>query len=215
MAEERVERERRERELREERERKCREELDKLKAMEKERHHRAAQEAKAAQAASTKENHKLQQLISTHNANLNKPTTLNTTQTLPNNTSVNSSHNVSQSYDLTPVKKKVFKPSPNPENYDIDDKGSDESTDDDQAPKKKIPDWASGTQLKSALIRQFTNPPDLEAIFQTEFIPQPDLEKFFPNVKQNRRFKKRTSSAIWTSPVFKKGAIEEMRFTNR
>lgn len=209
IAEERVERERRERELREERERKCREELDKLKAMEQERHHRAAQESKAA----AKESHKLQQLISTHNANLIKPTTLNTTQTLPNNTSVNSS-NISCSYDLTPVKKKVFKVSTNPENYDIDDKGSDESTDDDQAPKKKIPEWASGTQLKSALIRQFTNPPDLEAIFQTEFIPPPDLQKFFPNVKRPR-FLKRTSSAIWTSPVFKKGSADEMRFTNR
>lgn len=31
-----------------------------------------------------------------------------------------------------------------PESYDIEDMGSDESTDDDEAPKKQIPKWATG-----------------------------------------------------------------------
>ncbi|XP_012943494.1 inner centromere protein A isoform X2 [Aplysia californica] len=199
MANERAERERVEKEKREEKERKIREEMEKLKAMEKERQQKnkmASQKAHQNQ----KEMAELQQMIDKHNATLNKAPApaLNTTQTLASNTSVDKSN----SYDMTPVKKKVYKPSPNPDNYDIDDKGSDDSTDDDDAPKKKIPEWALGNELRIAIIQQFSNPPDVEAIFRTQHIDAPNLELLFPMVKKYR-FKKRTSSAVWTSPVLK------------
>ena len=49
------------------------------------------------------------------------------------------------SYDMTPVRK-VYKQA-SPDNYDISDIRSDDSTDDDDAPRKKIPAWASGNCL--------------------------------------------------------------------
>lgn len=42
------------------------------------------------------------------------------------------------------MKEKIISKSKNSDNYDIEDHGSDDSTDDDQAPKKKIPKWAMG-----------------------------------------------------------------------
>lgn len=47
------------------------------------------------------------------------------------------------SYDLTPVRK-VYTKSQSEENYDIGDMNSDDSTDDEEAPRKKIPKWAQG-----------------------------------------------------------------------
>lgn len=193
---EKAERDRIEREKRDERERKLKEELAKLKAMEKERLEKEAQRHQQT----LKEKAEMERLINLHNQGVKN--NMNTTQTLASNTSIDNKN--SQTYDMTPVKKKVITASKNPDNYDIEDKGSDESTDEDDAPKKKVPEWASGTQLRTALIRQFSNPPDLDALFLTKYIEQPDLMKIFPNVKRKDRFKKRTSSAIWTSPVLKR-----------
>ena len=46
-------------------------------------------------------------------------------------------------YEMTPVRKKPKK-SANEEDYDIKDIKSDDSTDEEDAPKKKIPNWAVG-----------------------------------------------------------------------
>ena len=44
-------------------------------------------------------------------------------------------------YPITPVRQKK---KASVENYDIGDLRSDDSTDDDEAPRKKIPSWAQG-----------------------------------------------------------------------
>jgi len=49
------------------------------------------------------------------------------------------------SYDMTPPVKKYTPPTS--ENYNIDNISSEDSTDDEGAPKKKIPSWAVGTCL--------------------------------------------------------------------
>jgi inner centromere protein len=59
----------------------------------------------------------------------------------------------------------------------------------------------SGASLKAALIQQYYHPPDLNILF-TEIEP-PDLNELF--VKKKARFNKRTSSAIWNSPILKPG----------
>lgn len=45
-------------------------------------------------------------------------------------------------YELTPVRK--YKNNSNSENYNIEDIKSDDSTDDEDKPRKKIPSWATG-----------------------------------------------------------------------
>jgi len=47
------------------------------------------------------------------------------------------------SYEMTPVAKKVYKSS-NFENYDIGDLNSEDSTDEEDKPRKRIPTWAEG-----------------------------------------------------------------------
>lgn len=87
-------------------------------------------------------------------------------------------------------------------NYNIADMGSDDSTDDERAPKKKVPAWASASQLRVALINQEYYPPAVEKIFPPDnLLIMPDLSKMFPI--QRRRFHKRTSSATWNTPPAK------------
>ena len=105
------------------------------------------------------------------------------------------------SYDMTPTrtkpKPKLLKPLH--DNYDITNLGSDDSTDDEEDPRKKIPLWAQGAALKAALINQYYKPPNLDDLF--DVIEPPNLQKIF--VKQRTRFTKRTSSAVWDSPILK------------
>ncbi|KAK2148624.1 hypothetical protein LSH36_488g02003, partial [Paralvinella palmiformis] len=101
------------------------------------------------------------------------------------------------SYDMTPVRK-VYLKNNSGENYNIDDIRSDDSTDDDETPRKKIPSWATGTELKASLISQYYTPPDLDTIFAV--IEQPNLCEMFS--KKKPKFFKRTSSAVWNSPMY-------------
>jgi hypothetical protein len=50
------------------------------------------------------------------------------------------------SYDITPTRTKPVKKKTNntAENYNINDLQSDDSTDDEDAPRKRIPEWATG-----------------------------------------------------------------------
>ncbi|MCP4504608.1 MAG: hypothetical protein GY822_32285 [Deltaproteobacteria bacterium] len=85
------------------------------------------------------------------------------------------------------------------ENYGIYDLSSADETDDEEIPKKTVPNWASGAHLEAALVCQFSQPPpDLEGIFGV--VSEPDLNQIFP--LQNGPFRDRTSSASWDSPFW-------------
>lgn len=99
---------------------------------------------------------------------------------------------------MTPQFQKDPKPPKiNPNNYGMD-LNSDDSTDDESQPRKPIPAWASGNQLSQAVIRQYYNPPNVDALFGR--IVSPKLEDIF--YKSKPRYFKRTSSAVWNSPPF-------------
>lgn len=99
-----------------------------------------------------------------------------------------------QSYTITPKggNKLPFKST---ENYGMD-QNSDDSTDDESAPRKPIPSWAEGHNLQLFLKKQYFNPPDLNTILGK--IEPPNLEIIFN--KRKPRYFKRTSSAVWHSP---------------
>ncbi|KAM6309026.1 inner centromere protein [Aegotheles albertisi] len=102
------------------------------------------------------------------------------------------------SYQMTPQAQKAPKPPPiNPNNYGMD-LNSDDSTDDESQPRKPIPAWATGSQLSQAVVRQYYNPPNVDALFGA--IASPKLEDIF--YKSKPRYFKRTSSAVWNSPPF-------------
>ncbi|XP_032546772.1 inner centromere protein-like [Chiroxiphia lanceolata] len=76
------------------------------------------------------------------------------------------------------------------------DLNSDDSTDDENDPRKPVPAWAEGTQLHQAVLHQYYHPVDVDALFGA--IPSPQLEHIF--YKSKPRYFKRTSSAVWHSP---------------
>ncbi|XP_055505949.1 inner centromere protein B-like [Leucoraja erinacea] len=101
-----------------------------------------------------------------------------------------------ESYTMTPISySKVKLPKINLENYGMD-LNSDDSTDDEGIPRKPIPAWASGKELKQALIMQFYHPFNLDKLFCV--IEPPNLEAIFS--KRKPRYLERTSSAMWHSP---------------
>merc|ERR1719186_2221905 len=74
---------------------------------------------------------------------------------------------------------------------------SDEDSDDEEKkPAKPIPKWAQGEEFNEAMKKQCTTVVDLYLIFD-EF-RMPDLSEMF--TQQRKRFKKRTSSAVWDCP---------------
>uniref|UniRef100_A0A8C5H1Q4 Inner centromere protein ARK-binding domain-containing protein n=1 Tax=Gouania willdenowi TaxID=441366 RepID=A0A8C5H1Q4_GOUWI len=102
-----------------------------------------------------------------------------------------------QSYVISP--KGGSKPlimSKNLENYGMD-QNSDDSTDDESAPRKPIPSWAEGHHLQQIIMKQYFNPPGFDAFFGA--IKPPKLENIF--YKSKPRYFKRTSSAVWHSPL--------------
>ncbi|NWU20195.1 INCE protein, partial [Dyaphorophyia castanea] len=100
------------------------------------------------------------------------------------------------SYEMTPQSRKELKPPVTSSNDYGMDLNSDDSTDDESQPRKPVPAWATGNQLSQAVIRQYYNPPDVDALFGA--IPSPRLEHIF--YKSKPRYFKRTSSAVWHSP---------------
>ncbi|XP_072291425.1 inner centromere protein isoform X2 [Eucyclogobius newberryi] len=99
-----------------------------------------------------------------------------------------------QSYSITPKGGKR-NPSKNPEDYGMD-QNSDDSTDDESAPRKPIPSWAEGHNLQMLTKKQYFTPPNYDVFFGK--IEPPNLENIF--YKSKPRYFKRTSSAVWHSP---------------
>ncbi|XP_038663558.1 inner centromere protein-like isoform X2 [Scyliorhinus canicula] len=103
---------------------------------------------------------------------------------------------VLESYTMTPNSYfKIKFPQFNLESYGMDLQ-SDDSTDDEGAPRKPIPIWANGKQLQQALVEQYYHPLDVDQFFGD--IQPPNLENIFG--KSKPRYLKRTSSAVWQSP---------------
>ncbi|KAM6393464.1 inner centromere protein isoform 2-T2 [Pluvialis apricaria] len=102
------------------------------------------------------------------------------------------------SYQMTPQAQKYPKPpTTNPNNYGMD-LNSDDSTDDENQPRKPVPAWATGNQLTQTAMYQYYNPPEVDILFGS--IASPKLEDMF--YKSKPRYFKRTSSAVWNSPPF-------------
>eukprot|EP00092_Neocalanus_flemingeri_P072444 GFUD01089184.1.p1 GENE.GFUD01089184.1~~GFUD01089184.1.p1 ORF type:complete len:1067 (-),score=272.61 GFUD01089184.1:119-3319(-) len=124
---------------------------------------------------------------------------LNSTYSKPgdsNDTTIEVSMGVS-SYDMTPARHELPpEPSKDEDNYGLDDLNSGEDTDDEDCPRKVVPKWAEGTQLRTALLKQCYMGPDLDLIFAN--VEMPDLGTMFE--QQRKRFYKRTSSAVWGTP---------------
>uniref|UniRef100_A0A914DNI1 Inner centromere protein ARK-binding domain-containing protein n=1 Tax=Acrobeloides nanus TaxID=290746 RepID=A0A914DNI1_9BILA len=99
------------------------------------------------------------------------------------------------SYDITPAK--VFLPS-TVENYNVDDLSSNDSTDDEERPRKTIPQWARSSNLVPYVrkIDKNLNVAARSRHFGT--IQAPNIVELFPSQK---KYPARTSSAIWTSPL--------------
>merc|ERR1712119_99435 len=125
---------------------------------------------------------------------------LNSTYSKPGDTTVNNTLEVTQgvsSYDMTPARHELPpEPSQDEDNYGLDDLRSDEDTDDEDCPRKEVPKWAEGTQLRTALLKQCYMGPDVDMIFAN--VEMPDLSTMFAH--QRKRFFKRTSSAVWDTP---------------
>merc|ERR1712200_314466 len=181
---ERIERERDEMKKIKERER-----IEKLQQLEKIRE--AAKKQAEADLNSTYEVQDNKENNTTHTIN----STFNTTA--PVNKTLNATKNV-DSYNMTPARHELPpEPSKSADDYGLDDLKSDEGTDDEENPRKTIPKWALGAELRSALLKQHYMCPDLRSIFCNE-IQNPDLAVMFRKVKS--RFYKRTSSMHWSSP---------------
>ncbi|NXU76279.1 INCE protein, partial [Oreotrochilus melanogaster] len=86
-------------------------------------------------------------------------------------------------------------PKGNGNNYGMD-LNSDDSTDDENDPRKPVPAWADGTQLNQAITHRYYHPINVDQLFG--LIPSPNLEDIFG--KSKPRYFKRTSSAVWHSP---------------
>ncbi|XP_033997976.1 inner centromere protein B isoform X2 [Trematomus bernacchii] len=100
-----------------------------------------------------------------------------------------------QSYSLTPKGRNKPTTSKTAEDYGMD-QNSDDSTDDESAPRKPIPSWAEGHMLQQIIVKQYYNPPNFEN--NLGIIEPPKLETIFN--KNKPRYMKRTSSAVWHSP---------------
>ncbi|XP_019864046.1 PREDICTED: inner centromere protein A-like [Amphimedon queenslandica] len=105
------------------------------------------------------------------------------------------------SYQITPMSQDPLLVADN--NYDIAELSSDDSSDDEDCPKKTVPMWAAPMNLNRIISEQERTDHDIDSIFPpTDLLQSPNLGKIFGFSK--RRFLKRTSSAQWTSPMLKK-----------
>ncbi|XP_024138438.1 inner centromere protein A [Oryzias melastigma] len=186
------------------REKEMRELEEKRKALEEKRKLEEQQRAAAKEKAlKEREEAKLKEIAAEKKtvAGLNvtvdlEKSVLNTPNQKGLNVTVDIVQSSPQSYVITP--KGANKPlvtSKNLDDYGMD-QNSDDSTDDESAPRKPIPSWAEGPNLKQIIMKQYFNPPDLDSFFGV--VEPPKLENIF--YKSKPRYFKRTSSAVWHSP---------------
>uniref|UniRef100_A0A0K0D7Z7 INCENP_ARK-bind domain-containing protein n=1 Tax=Angiostrongylus cantonensis TaxID=6313 RepID=A0A0K0D7Z7_ANGCA len=101
------------------------------------------------------------------------------------------------SYEIT--RGKVDKPL-SENNYSIEDLSSGDETDQEEAPRKKVPSWAVGKEFQCELRRQAailrSGEFDLSEYFGE--VEAPDLALIFGKCKT---YPRRGSSAIWESPI--------------
>lgn len=118
-------------------------------------------------------------------------------------------------YDMTPDK--VFLPSTK-DNYNVDDLSSHDETDNEENPRKDVPQWANSECLewssqermqiygqnlgkrleyRQKIIRRLLTTQKIEQHFG--HIEKPDLLEIFPNTKQDKF--DHSTSAIWSSPL--------------
>lgn len=107
-----------------------------------------------------------------------------------------------QPYGLTPVPEdRQPVPLPNPNNYGIDDAGTDDSSEDESKPKKMVPLWAQPKQRLPKLLDDYeVTRPQMFSFFESKK-STPDLSKIFTSI--DRRYLIRKSSAVWRTPPVK------------
>ncbi|KAK7071173.1 hypothetical protein SK128_005200 [Halocaridina rubra] len=175
-------------------------EVERIARERKEMEQLRLREAERLQAAKAQMNSPVHNSTFTKDSGENKENKSKQNVTFNKNTSDEGNNERNDSHESTPVAKKSKKHQFNDGNdYNIHNLSSDDSTDDDQAPKKIIPSWAQGNHLKASLINQEYYPPDEDKIFpRHELLTMIDLADVFPVVK--KRFYTRTSSACWNTP---------------
>jgi len=110
---------------------------------------------------------------------------------------IDDTQETASSYDMT--LDKVYLPSTE-ENYNIDDLESGDETDNDEKPRKTIPNWA----IKENIRERMHNITRILPILMREHyfgrIIQPRLDDLFKGIR--KPFPQRTSSAQWNSPMY-------------
>ncbi|CAG2180508.1 unnamed protein product, partial [Oppiella nova] len=111
---------------------------------------------------------------------------------------------VTSSYDMTPPPKEH-----DYDNYDISQIASDDDTDDESQPRKRIPGWARGQAFIKQVHRQYSKPykqvyRDVKEVFGSGDVLleafKTDFDLMFPKKPLHPKYQKRTSSAVWDDP---------------
>uniref|UniRef100_A0A8R1DJG0 INCENP_ARK-bind domain-containing protein n=1 Tax=Caenorhabditis japonica TaxID=281687 RepID=A0A8R1DJG0_CAEJA len=99
-----------------------------------------------------------------------------------------------QAYEMTPPR--TYQPN-SKNDYGLNDLNSDDETDQEDDPRKEVPEWADFAVVRQSIRKQIANPPfDLLEFFGE--IEKPNLREIFGDTV---RPKKRGSSAVWKSPA--------------
>ncbi|KAK3931724.1 Inner centromere protein [Frankliniella fusca] len=106
-----------------------------------------------------------------------------------------------QSYGMTPGDERVPIPITNPDNYGIEDAGTDDSSEDEAKPKKVVPLWAQPKNRIHKLLEDYEiNHNQMFAFFGSKK-STPDLSKIFVAIDKRQLIRK--SSAVWRTPPVK------------
>lgn len=99
------------------------------------------------------------------------------------------------SYEVTPLQAPKLKDA---NNYDVSNLGSDDDTDDDEEPKKPIPNWAIQANLIKKVKEQNNAVINFTRLFKSASKSEIILEEIFKT--RRKKFTERSSSANWNCP---------------